>query len=95
MRAHDAGVIEFSHDLHLLLEAAHSIRRPPSECLYVGDNLEADIAGAHAAGMDALLVLTGVASGAEATPDPPEHVLPSVASLKKIFDLPCNLHRDV
>jgi hypothetical protein len=31
--------------------------------------------------MDALLVLTGVASGAEECVDPPEHVLPSVADL--------------
>ena len=69
----------------LLLEAAHSIGQRPADCLYTGDNLEADVAGAHAAGMDALLVLTGVASGAEETADPPEHVLPSVADLKKLF----------
>lgn len=72
----------------LLLEAAHSVGQPPAECLYTGDNLEADVAGAHAAGMDALLVLTGVASGNEAVTDPPEHVLPSVASLTALFDPP-------
>jgi HAD superfamily hydrolase (TIGR01450 family) len=66
----------------LLLEAAHSIGQLPADCLYTGDNLEADVAGAHAAGMDALLVLSGVASGAEESADPPEHVLPSVADLK-------------
>jgi len=69
----------------LLLEAAHSIGQAPAECLYAGDNLEADVAGAHAAGMDALLVLTGVATGAEEYPDPPEHVLPSVADLAGLF----------
>jgi HAD superfamily hydrolase (TIGR01450 family) len=69
----------------LLLEAAHSVGQLPADCLYAGDNLEADVAGAHAAGMDALLVLTGVASGAEAFHDPPEHVLPSVADLKGLF----------
>jgi NagD protein len=69
----------------LLLEAAHSIGQPPSECLYTGDNLEADVAGAHAAGMDALLVLTGVASGLEDSADPPDHVLPSVADLGRLF----------
>ena len=55
----------------------------PKDCLYIGDNPEADIVGAHAAGMDALLVLSGVASAADAEecPDPPEHVLPSVADL--------------
>jgi HAD superfamily hydrolase (TIGR01450 family) len=69
----------------LLLEAAHSIGQSPADCLYAGDNLEADVVGAHAAGMDALLVLTGVATGAEESPDPPEHVLPSVADLKTLF----------
>lgn len=70
----------------LLLEAAQSVGVPPSACLYVGDNLEADVAGAHAAGMDALLVLTGVASETDAdeSADPPEHVLPSVADLRLI-----------
>jgi glycerol-1-phosphatase len=70
----------------LLLEAAHSIGQSPADCLYTGDNLEADVAGAHAAGMDALLVLTGVASGAEEFHDPPEHVLPSVADLQRLFE---------
>ena len=65
----------------LLHEAAASVGCEPAECLYVGDNPEADIAGAHAAGMDALLVLTGVASSAEGWQERPEHVLPSVADL--------------
>ncbi len=65
----------------LLHEAAESIGQPPEACLYVGDNPEADIAGAHAAGMDAALVLTGVASGVDESVEPPEHVLPSVADL--------------
>jgi HAD superfamily hydrolase (TIGR01450 family) len=65
----------------LLHEAAESIGQLPAACLYVGDNPEADIAGAHAAGMDAMLVLTGVASHANEAADPPEHILPSVADL--------------
>jgi NagD protein len=65
----------------LLHEAADSIGQSVEKCLYVGDNPEADIAGAHAAGMDAALVLTGVASAAEESDDPPEHVLASVADL--------------
>jgi glycerol 3-phosphatase-2 len=72
----------------LLLEAAHSIGQPPADCLYTGDNLEADVAGAHAAGMHALLVLTGVASGTEDAADPPEYVLPSVADLTGLFEEP-------
>ena len=66
----------------LLHEAADSIGQLPAACLYVGDNPEADIAGAHAAGMDAALVLTGVVSAAaDDSADPPEHVLASVADL--------------
>src|SRR5205085_6095099 len=61
----------------LLHEAAESIGQPPEACLYVGDNPEADIVGAHAAGMDAALVLTGVASSADALAHPPPRVLPS------------------
>jgi HAD superfamily hydrolase (TIGR01450 family) len=65
----------------LLHEAADSVGQPPRECLYIGDNPESDISGAHAAGMDAALVLTGVASSAEEGAEPPEHVFPSVADL--------------
>jgi HAD superfamily hydrolase (TIGR01450 family) len=65
----------------LLHEAVESIGQSPDACLYVGDNPEADVAGAHAAGMHALLVLTGVASATEELADPPEHVLASVADL--------------
>jgi HAD superfamily hydrolase (TIGR01450 family) len=67
----------------LLHEAAESVGQPPSACLYVGDNPEADVVGAHAAGMDALLVLSGVASGLDERTEPPEHILPSVAQLKE------------
>lgn len=78
-------VIVGKPSVRLLLEAADSVHCPPAECLYVGDNPEADVAGAHAAGMDALLVLTGVATAAEECADPPEHVLPSVAGLARVF----------
>ncbi|MDQ3809217.1 MAG: HAD-IIA family hydrolase [Chloroflexota bacterium] len=73
--------------VRLLHEAAESISEPPDMCLYVGDNPEADVAGAHAAGMDALLVLTGVATAAEECPDPPEYVLPSVADLQRALSV--------
>jgi len=69
----------------LLCEAAASVDAAPGECLYVGDNPEADVAGAHAAGMAALLVLTGVARSASNLPVQPEHVLPSVADLASRF----------
>jgi 4-nitrophenyl phosphatase len=83
--ARPADVVIGKPAITLLLDAAESVGCPPGECLYVGDNPEADVAGAHAAGMDALLVLSGVASAAEECPDPPEHVLPSVASLGAVF----------
>ena len=71
--------------VRLLHEAAESVGHPPSECLYVGDNPEVDVSAAHMAGMDALLVLTGVASSAPDGHNVPEHVLPSVADLAKRF----------
>lgn len=49
-----------------------------------GDRLDADVAGAHAAGLDAALVLTGSASASDAArwPGPqPVVVLGSIAEL--------------
>lgn len=40
--------------------AADRLGTTPGQTLGIGDRLETDVAGAHAAGMDALLVLTGV-----------------------------------
>jgi HAD superfamily hydrolase (TIGR01450 family) len=81
----DADVIVGKPSVTLLHEAAESINCQPSDCLYIGDNLEADVVGAHAAGMDALLVLTGVASGVEDGMQPPEFILPSVADLLHVI----------
>jgi hypothetical protein len=39
--------------------------------------------------MDALLVLTGVATSAAESVDPPEHILPSVADLATLADDAC------
>lgn len=78
-------VIVGKPSVKLLVEAAESVGCAPSRCLYVGDNPEADVMGAHAAGMGSLLVLTGVASAAEECIEPPEHVLPSVAGLQRFF----------
>jgi glycerol-1-phosphatase len=41
--------------------------------LIVGDRLDTDIAGANRAGMDSLLVLTGVSTAADLLAAPPEH----------------------
>ena len=71
----------------ILVDAAESVGQPQSSCLYIGDNPEADVAGAHAAGMDALLVLTGVATEGGEWSETPEHVLASVADLAAYFGL--------
>jgi HAD superfamily hydrolase (TIGR01450 family) len=67
----------------ILQEAVASVGYPARACLFVGDNPEADVAVAHAVGMDALLVLTGVATADDLGPTglAVEHVLPSVADL--------------
>jgi ribonucleotide monophosphatase NagD (HAD superfamily) len=62
----------------LLDQAAKSLgaQRP----LVVGDRLDTDIAGAINAGMDSLLVLTGVSTEAEALALPPEQRPTYIAS---------------
>lgn len=69
-------------------EAVASVGFAPPECLFVGDNLEADVVAAHTAGLPALLVLTGVTTRAEleASGVAVEHVLDSVAELPAAFD---------
>jgi HAD superfamily hydrolase (TIGR01450 family) len=42
-------------------ELCHRLNVPPASCILIGDNLEADIAGAKAMGMATVLTLTGVA----------------------------------
>jgi glycerol 3-phosphatase-2 len=58
-------------------------RLGPGRALVVGDRLDADIAGAHAAGLDAALVLTGATSAEQAREaDPaPVAVAASLAAL--------------
>ncbi|WP_420847699.1 HAD-IIA family hydrolase [Natronosporangium hydrolyticum] len=54
------------------LFAAAARQRSASAPLVVGDRLDTDIAGAYRAGMDSLLVLTGIASRADALAAPAE-----------------------
>jgi ribonucleotide monophosphatase NagD (HAD superfamily) len=58
-------------------------RLGPGRALVVGDRLDADAAGAHAAGLDCALVLTGATTAAmAAVADPaPTHVADSLADL--------------
>ncbi|MEF8819292.1 MAG: HAD-IIA family hydrolase [Haloferacaceae archaeon] len=56
---------------------------PPEDCLVVGDRLDTDVALGARAGMETALVLTGVATRADAErADPaPDHVLESLADV--------------
>ena len=58
-------------------------RLGPGRALVVGDRLDADAAGARAAGLDCALVLTGATSAADAraADPPPTHVAASLAEL--------------
>jgi HAD superfamily hydrolase (TIGR01450 family) len=53
------------------LAAARRAGVEPARVLVVGDRLDTDIEGAHNAGMDSLLVLTGVSSRADLDATPP------------------------
>jgi 4-nitrophenyl phosphatase len=57
----------------------------PDRCLLLGDNLESDVGGARRVGMASALVLTGVASRADAEKAPadrrPDYVLGSLTEL--------------
>jgi glycerol-1-phosphatase len=58
-------------------------RLGPGRALVVGDRLDADAAGARAAGLDCAIVLTGATSAADAraADPPPAHVAASLAEL--------------
>ena len=71
----------------IVQEAVASVGLPASECLFVGDNLEADVVAAHTAGLPALLVLTGVSTRADldASGVAVEHVAETVQALADAF----------
>ncbi len=54
----------------MFLIGAAMLGAPPAQTLVVGDRLDTDIAGAIAAGMPSVLVLTGVTTAAEAATSP-------------------------
>lgn len=59
-------------DEPLYLMCAERLSADPSRVLTIGDRLETDIEGAHRAGMDSLLVLTGVHGVRDAVASPPQ-----------------------
>ncbi len=70
-------------DPGILLDLAGRLGLAPAELAMVGDRLYTDVAMAHAAGVPAVLVLTGEATAADvaAAPAPPDLVLADVGEL--------------
>ncbi|HWO26163.1 MAG TPA: HAD hydrolase-like protein [Kofleriaceae bacterium] len=62
---------------HLFLEAAARLAVPPARLVMIGDQLETDVAGARAAGIDAAL-LAGVSRWDPAAPVAPAHLLATI-----------------
>ncbi|MFB6172808.1 MAG: HAD-IIA family hydrolase [Haloarculaceae archaeon] len=69
-------------------EVRDALGHPPAECLVVGDRLDTDIALGERAGMETVLVLSGVTSRADvaAADVTPDHVVSSVADLPALLD---------
>ncbi|MBO1766205.1 HAD-IIA family hydrolase [Allobranchiibius sp. GilTou38] len=72
--------------------AAQRLGTDPEHTLGIGDRLETDIAGAHAAGMDSLLVFTGVHGVADVVAADrhlrPRYVAGDLRSLGEVYDEP-------
>jgi arabinose operon protein AraL len=68
--------------------ALSTLALPPERCLMVGDRLETDIRMGQGAGMKTAVVLTGVATRAEAeaSSPPPDLILASVADLPAVIE---------
>lgn len=66
-------------------ELCQRLHVEPHRCILLGDNLESDVAGAHAVGMTAALLLTGVATLADTYALPPNlrpaFIVPTLAHL--------------
>lgn len=72
----------------IVAEAVESVGLPPEECLFVGDNIETDVLAAHAVGLPALLVWTGVSTPADLAASGVQvaHVADSVMALAEAFN---------
>lgn len=67
-------------------EVVDSLALAPHQCLMVGDDVEADVGGAHAAGLQAALVQTGKYRAADRDRLPPGAVLlPDIRSLAALL----------
>jgi HAD superfamily hydrolase (TIGR01458 family) len=67
-------------------EVTASLELPPGECLMVGDDVEADVCGARAAGLQAVLVQTGKYRSTDLERLPPDAaLLDSIGSLGELL----------
>lgn len=67
-------------------ESARRLGTSPEETLMVGDRLDTDIDGAHAAGLKTALVLTGVSQRKDIGEIPPDYVVDDLFALIKVLN---------
>jgi 4-nitrophenyl phosphatase len=81
-------VIVGKPSITIVQEAVASVGCAASDCLFVGDNLEADVVAAHTAGLPAMLVYTGVSTPEDLVVSgiAVEHVADTVAALADAFN---------
>ena len=83
----EPDVIIGKPSITIVEEAVVSVGLPAADCLFVGDNIETDILAAHAVGMAALLVWSGVSTPADlaASGVKVAHVADTVMALADAF----------
>jgi HAD superfamily hydrolase (TIGR01450 family) len=83
----EPDVVVGKPSITIVAEAVASVGLPPADCLFIGDNIETDVLAAHAVGLPALLVWTGVSTPADLAASGVEvaHVAESVMALADAF----------
>ena len=83
----EPDVIIGKPSITIVEEAVVSVGLPAADCLFVGDNIETDILAAHAVGMAALLVWSGVSTPADLAASGVQvaHVADTVMALADAF----------
>lgn len=70
----------------MFTEALRRLGTPAAETLMVGDRLETDIDGAHAAGLQTALVLTGISKRDDLGDRRVDYVLEDLAALREVLE---------
>jgi HAD superfamily hydrolase (TIGR01450 family) len=83
----EPDVIIGKPSITIVEEAVASVGLPAADCLFVGDNIETDVLAAHAVGLPALLVWSGVSTPADLAASGVEvaHVADTVMALADAF----------